>query len=512
LRLNSFFGGIVPKLYALRWIVAFVWIAGWVKSAPYAMTDDSLIHLRYAGYLHDLHRITYDGVHFSYGTSSVAYVSLLAFLRGFSLSPLLPKIVSTVSYLLVILVLFLVERRFERRTAPHAIWAGLLLASLTPMAIRWLTDGMETSLVVLGTIVLALATDKLAHCRSVGISAYMALILLGFLIVLLRIELLILVVLATCTVCFVRRAERGWSTRLLAESLPMLLGAMLGSACIRLVFGHLLPDTALAKEGVFSFGPILGFVHSAASAFGFGIGLVLLTIFSGVLLVRELTRGRAPAWELLAWASANACLPIELALTVMRGQSIQGIRYFVWPVYFATLLNALQWARLRGMITNPKEKRSLPRPFVYGYVVVMLCLILPECRYALKAMKGRSDSFDAMRSAGLNRYRNGELIAGDIGWIGYFTGAPICDLNGLVGGRELARLSHQERVRRCAERNPEYLFLNDSQLQEISPYLQTKDWTTVHEFSFPNVSRFDPHYFMVRRSDQVSSAAASPEK
>ena len=494
------------KLYALRWILVPVWIASWLISAPYAVLDDALIHLRYASYLHDFHRITYDGVHFTYGTSSLGYVALLAFLRGFSVSPALPKIVSTIAYLAVIFVLFSLERRFERRSAPYALWAGLMIASLTPMSIRWLTDGMETSLVALGAVVLALATEKAAKSRSIGISSFIGLAALGCLLVLLRVELILLVSLATITIWFARWEQRKrLNVRLLAEGAPIFLGAILGATCVHLVFGQLLPDTALAKERGFSLSPLLEFIHVSVSAFGFGVGLVLLTLISGILVMREVIRTSVRGSTLLALTCANACLPIELALSVMRGQSVQGFRYFVWPVYFTTLFNVLQWAYLRRTGSPPDNTRSPARLLLYVYFAIMLCLILPDSHYAAKAMRGRSQSFEAMWRAGLDRYHNGTLIAADIGWIGYFTGANICDLNGLVGGRDFAMLSHQERVRRCAESHPQILFLNDLQLRDISPYLPLQDWTVVQDFPLPNVNSIDRHYLMVPRSEHALS-------
>ncbi len=496
----------VRKLNAVKWIAVPVWIAGWIMAAPYSMLDDALIHLRYASYLHDLHRITYDGIHFSYGTSSLAYVSLLAFLRGISLSPVLPKIVATTAYVLAVVVLLSLERRFERRSAPYAIWAGLVVVSLTPMAMRWLTDGMETSLVALCAIGIALSAERLARTRVVSASAYIVFAALGCFLVLLRVELLILVFLASGVAWFGRLAHRDPQeshAKLFVQNAPMALGALLGATCIRMVFGNLIPDTALAKESGFSIGPVLGFVHVTLSSFAFGTGLVLLTLLSAILLLRELLNVRPRAFLLLQWACANAGLPFELAICILRGQAIHGIRYFVWPLYFSAVFNAIQWARLRKTDVVAAKVASWTRPLLYASVSLFICLLVPDWSYALVTMRGRSQTFEMMRNAGLDRYRNDTIVASDVGFIGYFSRGNICDLSGLVGGRELARLSTTQRARRCAEMNPQMLFLDGPQLQEISPYMSLSGWTAVQDFAFPNVSAEDPHFVMVRRGLQA---------
>jgi hypothetical protein len=66
------------KLLQAKWEVLGLWLGSWIYFTRYAMLDDALIHLRYAAFLRQLHFITYDGVHASYGTSSLLYVSLLA--------------------------------------------------------------------------------------------------------------------------------------------------------------------------------------------------------------------------------------------------------------------------------------------------------------------------------------------------------------------------------------------------------------------------------------------------
>ena len=88
---------------AYRWAIPVLglWLLYWIfLSWPGAM-DDAFIHLRYAGNLFRTHIITYDGVHPNYGASSLLYVYLLAFFRGFTSSPALSRAVSSCVHILL---------------------------------------------------------------------------------------------------------------------------------------------------------------------------------------------------------------------------------------------------------------------------------------------------------------------------------------------------------------------------------------------------------------------------
>ncbi len=89
-------------------------------------------------------------------------------------------------------------------------------------------------------------------------------------------------------------------------------------------------------------------------------------------------------------------------------------------------------------------------------------------------------------------------VASDIGYIGYFTGADICDLAGLVNGREAARLSSKERVYACAGTKPEFMFLNSSQFGPMAAATAVDDWKVCGQYDFTNVRTADRHYLLVR--------------
>src|ERR1700691_5660367 len=86
----------MPKRYRSLTILFALWLLAWLFVSWAAVQDDAFIHLRYAANLFRYHMISYDGVHPDYGTSSLLYVWLLAALREFFRSPILPRAVSSV--------------------------------------------------------------------------------------------------------------------------------------------------------------------------------------------------------------------------------------------------------------------------------------------------------------------------------------------------------------------------------------------------------------------------------
>jgi hypothetical protein len=148
----------MDRRFSLFFPAAFIavlgWLGYWLTKTRYALLDDALIHLHYADLLHRDHYITFDGIHHSFGTSSLLYVGLLAFLRGFFTGPLLPKAVSDLSYLALVFTVFWLIFRMRQKPVSQLLLAEMLVCLLSPTGIRWLTGGMETSLTNLFVVAL----------------------------------------------------------------------------------------------------------------------------------------------------------------------------------------------------------------------------------------------------------------------------------------------------------------------------------------------------------------------
>jgi hypothetical protein len=103
-----------------------------------------------------------------------------------------------------------------------------------------------------------------------------------------------------------------------------------------------------------------------------------------------------------------------------------------------------------------------------------------------------------MRSQRLEVFRGQAGIAYDIGFISYFTHASICDMYGLVNGREFARTRPDERAKRCGESSPVFAFVNGEQRAKLSPWISFQGWSVCHAYEFTNAFHRDSHYLLVR--------------
>src|SRR5689334_846381 len=116
----------------------------------------------------------------------------------------------------------------------------------------------------------------------------------------------------------------------------------------------------------------------------------------------------------------------------------------------------------------------------------------------MRIMAGRSATFLQMRSAHLERLAATEGMAADVGFVGWFTQARICDMAGLVNGRPFAALSRETRDVSCSRRNPTFVFVTAPQLNEIRRDVDVSAYSVCGQFDFTNVGSADRHYLLVR--------------
>ena len=176
----------------------------------------------------------------------------------------------------------------------------------------------------------------------------------------------------------------------------------------------------------------------------------------------------------------------------MRGQQIHGIRYFIAAFLFSTTWNLLATA------TVPKRRPA----YLYAFVCVLVVCWMAEFPIALRIDRGRSANLIAMEHAQLDRLSVGGL-AGDVGFIGYFSRAPICDMNGLVNGRAAAQLPAAQRIEECLAARPSFAFLTSIQMWVLDhdyDFNSQADWLNCGSVDFTNVDSDDRHWLLVRRS------------
>jgi hypothetical protein len=485
----------LSKLHKVLHLLLAFWLISWIVLSWAAIQDDALIHLRYADNLFRLHMVSYDGIHRSYGASSLLYVSLLAVLRSFTLSPNLPRLVSSAVHILLVTGLaFTLDRLIPRESARARFFSlTLLFVLVTPSAVRWLDDGMETGLILCFVTAICAVSFLQAKRETTTALQYIAFAVLALFAILLRTELLLLCFIASAIIMWSRRFPRSGDVafrqkiRSVSGSSHLLVGSFVALATILLTMGSLLPDTALAKsDGIANWlGVLSGSVHVLAGAMTFGIGLLVLWLAT-LLLVILANCLSVPV------AFANAVFPILIVLACLRGQQIQGARYLVWTFYFSVIWNILELSRCP--LQTPKSQRN-----VLGIALLTIFLVaLPfEIRTMHHVLTARARTLEKFEGEHLEELRGKRGIAMDIGYIGYFSKADICDLAGLVNGREQATRKPVQRAEFCVANRPEFIFLSESQLGSFQQFMDTKDWQVCSHYDFINVSSPDTHYLLV---------------
>jgi hypothetical protein len=459
--------------------------------------DDAFIHLRIARNLMHLGFFSFNGDRPSFCTSSPLFTVLLALCSRVTSSALLPKYIDVLIY--CVLFLLLMRRVFAARSGfPRILALAFLAAVSSPFAMRWLTDGMETGLVgVCALMISRAAFDIYSNPSDSSLHKLLGFALLGALAVTLRVEFCLLV--AVIVVASLA-TDRGVS--ICASALSLALGTAAGLAIIYAVFGYILPDTAIAKAHAL-----------AGSSFPETVVTTIFDIakahvgasFFGVVVVA------AWAWSFLAAARQapnasfivllNAAFALLIVLIIWRQQAVQGYRYFVFIEFFLLAFNtaALDWKppRSPAAYAQPRITSTLGLALIF---IAFLSWQIYDVQKLRSVSKGRSESFAKFQSANFNDLSGSDGIAWDVGLIGYYSHATILDGNGLIDGRNIARLPKQDRIMFFVNSYPiRFVFANDGQLKELEGLIDLSGWVTRETFDFPNYSgQPDRHYLLVR--------------
>jgi hypothetical protein len=292
----------------------------------------------------------------------------------------------------------------------------------------------------------------------------------------------------------VRRAQAG-ATRLSARSLAgvamrsshLFAGGLLACGCIVWKMHTLLPDTAIAK----SLGPgdwkwvLLNTAITLGGAFSFGLGMLFFWLLTLIVLAE---RGRGVT------LIPNLFFPTVLLLCALRGQMIQGVRYFCWTLFFAALWNILELSGVPAETPRPRKSRS--DLLIYAFLVLLAVDLPIETITMHRVLENRVATVRRFEAQHLEQLRDEHGVASDIGYIGYFTRARLCDLAGLVNGRAAARLTRIERAQACVATQPDFIFGSAGQLDLLAELMDLRDWQICGRYDLVNVATLDEHYLI----------------
>lgn len=502
-----------------RWFVALssASLLFWIAISWPAVQDDAFIHLRYAEHFLAQHLISYDGVHRTFGVSSLFYVALLAALRNFTTSPLLPRTLSSAFHLAVFagLAAGIIYKLRDSIPLPRLLALVYLAVLAMPSAVRWLDDGMESSLVLCFVALFVFTISCVAHRSQLRATDILILGLFGFFGVLLRVEMLLPLTAGGVALFASRRSISNEPNprvlRPMSTGAAPLIGALLAAALIFALMHALLPDTAVAKaSGLQAWrSSALATASVFASSMSFGMMSLVLWLIS---LMAVWNRDRRLNLAVLA---INSVFPITLLLAIMRGQAIQGIRYFDWLLAFSLLWNILEvaWLSSSSQVIEyaPRHLFRLERLLlrvVKGAAVILVISWPIESALFLHVFNDHKRGLAEFRSEHLDQLRGLNLAAFDIGYIGYFTGAQVCDFAGLVDGRSFARLSYSERTAYCAALHPAMVFGNLTQLGDFGSDLDLSQWSICASYPLNNLRKSDMHY-LVAPPDHVAQVCSA---
>jgi hypothetical protein len=432
-----------------RVIVAVAVLAGAIElvlSRDFLL-DDALIHVRSADLLLQGPVSTVD--------SSPLFLLLTAAGLHLGASFWVTKLLSVAAFAGLAGVLVAAAWR-ERQPALQSLLSGLVVLVLSPFGVKWLADGMETSLAVLSVMALALTLE--GDGRRTVRSAVLAVIS-----VLVRPELAGLAAIVVAGQLL--RAK----PRLAAATAVGLVVALVAIAAI---FGGVWSDAAVAKlrhaYTLEEFGVLLASIAVGAGMFGVGLfatWLVLLVV--AVPLVRQ-QDDRA----LLLGALS---LPAVLAVVAVRGQAMEGIRPLL-PFAAFSLTCLMSCLRHRPLSLPPRPVAAvLALVLVGGWVV--------DGPAFARIVRLQAQSLEAMRSRDWSVLRGHTGVAWDVGYLAYFTGAPICDAQGLINGPSFARLTLSDRLDHCSQ-VAEFAYVDPARFRLLASALDMRGWRICDRFDF----------------------------
>jgi hypothetical protein len=193
----------------------------------------------------------------------------------------------------------------------------------------------------------------------------------------------------------------------------------------------------------------------------------------------------------------------------VRGQFVQGIRHVLPTLVFMVAANAalIGATDARALIARLLPSSGWRMPMTYAAAAVTGFAFMTELAKFESIVDNRSAAFLAMRSLDLGALEGTTGIAWDVGHLMYFTKAQVCDVSGLVNGREAALAPESQRLETCLKRDVDFVFVTPENAAELIEMSGTRfaNWPVCGQYLFQNVSATAPHYLAVspKRAAQI---------
>ena len=462
--------------------------------------DDTFIHLKIARNILENGIFSFNGIKRDFSTSSPLYTTVLSFGLRIWDSPYLAKILNIFIYFFIYSLISVCL--LKTKNLNSLILSILLIGIASPLGVRWLTDGMESSLVMLFSIIISYILFFIYKFKAKEYKKIIFLITYFFcsLSILLRIEFAFIIfwfIFSYIISIPFSKAKFGFNNFL--KLYPLFLSLITSFSLLFINFGSFTPDTSIAKGG-FKYDLnffTLNIVRAHFSASIFGVSLIIAIFISFYLIYKYNNSKNKNNKENFAYL-INFSLPIMIFIIFIKGQMIQGIRYFIFLETFLISFNLLI---CEGY--DFKQFINYKKNYKYFLYLLIPLLISPwlwnDFNVLNKISEGRSQTFLNLKNQDLRCLNDKNLIAWDVGMIGYFSKSFIFDPNGLVNGRELAKLNEDDRLKQFINKNKiDYVFVNDNQMKAVGKYLDLTNWINIGDYAFPNFKKNsqDIHYLL----------------
>lgn len=441
--------------------------------------DDAFIHLAYARNFIKFGYLTGDGASASFMSSpGYLFLSLPAVYVFHSVYFL--KIAGFLIQGAILLYLNLKIIRAAKSDLPRYLL--IFMAFCSPLAVRWLQDGMDTSIFAWMIVLISSFVDANSK-NSGGAIRYAAFVIFGVLATLIRIEALyvIMIVSAYLFIRSINTSSKAIDIASLSENVLRNAHLAIGGCIVIVVyycwFGAITPDTAIAKQSERSIDTLYRIIHMTGASLSFGCLLCLSSVITSFDIIKSVTIKKVLNLieKIIVLAAAPACLLIIIAM----GMRVESIRHIEWVYIFGALLTTNYLAMSTKCVEGPGSERNIYKIYRITQIIVLLswtCIEIP-ISYRL----GRSADVWIANYKDLDWSpligKNG--MAFDVGLPWYYSRGLICDLHGLIGGRNFARLKEPERWERCYKSDPSFAILIASQYAAGAKVLGAKylaDW------------------------------------